>query len=307
MVLGWSLTKQFPWAGCRAQAGAGTTDGLRLGGSERNNQVRHAYLGLAEHARDPSHAVASPKEPVMERFLDWFEEHKFGVIITLTLHSMLLFVFTLVELRAEPEVMQTSVSHVDVLQPEQAEELMQRIEHPELAAAMKVTNATSNITAEKVASTFSQARLAERVENDLKAMEQAEFDRLAQERRDQGKEIVIPELDPSKWNKEQYMKSATGPVKVEGATLVEYDLRNRTRGEGKPGYLCKDFGQVVVYVEVDRSGKVRKAEFDQGRSTQVNECMLEQALRSARETPFNANSAAPEPQTGTITFTFVAQ
>ncbi|MBL7947214.1 MAG: hypothetical protein JNN32_14210 [Flavobacteriales bacterium] len=243
----------------------------------------------------------------MERFLDWFEEHKFGVIITLTLHSMLLFVFTLVELRAEPEVMQTSVSHVDVLQPEQAEELMQRIEHPELAAAMKVTNATSNITAEKVATTFSQARLAERVENDLKAMEQAEFDRLAQERREQGKEIVIPELDPSKWNKEQYMKSAAEPVKVEGATTVWHDLKGRTREDDVPGYLCKEMGRVAITVQVDQQGRVVKAELDANRSDRADECMVEHAMASAKRARFNALASAPAQQNGTLYFLFLAQ
>lgn len=243
----------------------------------------------------------------MERFLDWFEEHKFGVIITLTLHSMLLFVFTLVELRAEPEVMQTSVSHVDILQPEQAEELMQRIEHPELAANMKVTNATSNITAEKVATTFSQARLAERVENDLKAMEQAEFDRLAQERREQGKEIVIPELDPSKWNKEQYMKSAAEPVKVEGATTVWHDLKGRTREDDVPGYLCKEMGRVAIAIQVDQQGRVVKAEMDPARSDRADECMLEHALASAKRARFNSLASAPSPQKGTLYFLFLAQ
>ena len=41
----------------------------------------------------------------------------------------------------------------------------------------------------------------ERCGGGAKAMEQAEFDRLAEERRERGEEIEMPELDPSKWDK----------------------------------------------------------------------------------------------------------
>lgn len=251
--------------------------------------------------------VAGPLSSNMHGFLDWFEEHKYSVIATLTLHSMLLFVFTLLELKSQPDVIMLRTPHVDVLETQEAEELIQRIEHPELAAQMKVTNATSNITAERTMSSFSQARLAERVENDLKALEQEEFDRLAQERKEQGKEIVIPELDPSKWNKEQYMKSAAEPVKVEGATTVWHDLKGRTREDDVPGYLCKELGRVAISIQVDQQGRVTKAELDAARSEGADECMLEHAMASARRARFNGMSSAPDPQKGTLYFLFLAQ
>lgn len=243
----------------------------------------------------------------MDRFLDWFEEHKVSVIGTLALHSLLLFLFTLMELRDRPPKDMVSMSHVDVMEPEKAEELMERIEHPELVAAREVINATSNITAERVTNQFSHARLAERVENDLKAMEQAEFDRLAQERRDEGREIVIPELDPSKWNKEQYMKTAAEPMKVEGATTVWHDLKGRTRENDVPGYLCKEMGRVAVTISVDRQGQVVKAEHDASRSQNADECMLEHAMASARRAHFNALLSASDPQKGTLYFLFMPQ
>ncbi len=172
---------------------------------------------------------------------------------------------------------------------------------------MRVTNTTSNITAERMMSNAAQARLAERVESDLKAMEQAEFDRLAQERRDQGKEIVIPELDPSKWNKEQYMKTAAEPVKVEGATTVWHDLKGRTRASDVPGYLCKEMGRVAITVQVDKAGNVLRATLDPTKSQGADECMLEHALASAKRGKFNALGTAPDPQIGTLYFLFLAQ
>lgn len=243
----------------------------------------------------------------MYGFLDWFEDHKYSIIITLALHSCLLFFFSLATLRTKPEKATPTDTYVEVIPPAEVEQFIQRIEHPELAQGGPVTNATSNITAQTTMSQASQARMAERVESDLKAMEQAEFDRLAQERRDQGKEIVMPTLDPSKWNKERYMKNAAEPVKVAGATTVWHDLKGRTRADDVPGYLCKELGRVAISVSVDRDGNVTKAELDPSQSEGADECMLEHALSSARRARFNALATAPNPQKGTLYFLFLAQ
>lgn len=242
----------------------------------------------------------------MTGFLDWFERHKLGVIGTLTLHSMLLFGFSLWQIRTTPTEGERSEMRVEVVQQEEAEEMIQRIEHPELVPT-QVTNATSNITADRTTPSFSQARLAERVENELRAMEQEEFDRLAQERKEQGKEVQIPELDPSKWDKEQYMNKAAEPVKVEGATTVWHDLKGRTREDDVPGYLCKQQGRVAISIQVDENGRVAKADVDAARSRGADECMLEHAMTSAKRARFNASASAPKPQKGTLYFLFLAQ
>lgn len=243
----------------------------------------------------------------MHGFLDWFEDHKYSIIATLTIHSCLLFLFSLSTLSNVPEKATMAEAYVEVIPPSEVEQFIQRIEHPELSENTQVTNATSNITAQTSMSRASQARMAESVENDLKAMEQAEFDRLAQERRDQGKEIVIPQLDPSKWNKELYMKNAAEPVKVEGATTVWHDLKDRTRADDVPGYLCKELGRVAISIQVDQQGRVTKAELDPSRSEGADECMLEHAMASARRARFNGLASAPDPQKGTLYFLFLAQ
>lgn len=249
-----------------------------------------------------------PAEPsALAKFLDWFEHHKFGIIGTLALHTILLFAFTLAQLDGTDSPTGPEDMLVEVVQEEKAEELVQRIEHPELAATLKVTNATSNITAQRSSPGYSAARLAERVENELRSMEQAEFDRLAQERKEAGKEIVIPELDPSKWNKERYMQTAAEPVKVEGATTVWHDLTGRTRENDVPGYLCKEMGRVAITVHVDRSGHVARAELDPARSEGVDDCMLDHAMSSAKRARFNRSQASPDPQKGTLYFLFLAQ
>lgn len=243
----------------------------------------------------------------MSDFLDWFDRHKLGIIGTLAMHSFLLFAFSMWTIRTVPTEEERSEMRVEVVQEEEAEDLMQRIEHPELAAVMKVTNATSNITAQRSAASYSPARLAEKVEDELRAMEQEEFDRLARERRERGEDVVMPQLDPSKWNKELYMEKAAEPVKVEGATTVWHDLVGRTRQDDVPGYLCKEQGRVAVAISVDRQGRVLKAEVDQARSQGVDECMLEHAMTSARRARFNSLGTAPDPQKGTLYFLFLSQ
>jgi len=243
----------------------------------------------------------------MTRFLDWFERHKLGVIGTLAMHSCLLFVFTLMELRSTPTEEERSDMRVEVISDDQAEEMIRQIEHPELAPVRKITNATSNITAEKTSPSYSPAKLEQRVENELREMEKAEFDRLAQERKDRGEEVTFPTLDPSKWNKELYMEKAAEPVKIEGATTVWHDLKGRVRADDVPGYLCKEQGRVALSIQVAPDGSVQKAEFDASRSAGADECMLEHALTSAKRARFNAASGAPNPQKGTLYFLFVHQ
>ena len=243
---------------------------------------------------------------MLNRLLDWFEEHKVGVIGTLALHTVGVFLFTVWNIRTTPTEDERSEMRIEVLSEPEMEELLQEMENQEQGVPQRVTNLTSNV-AEEVKPGFSQERLAERVENELRQMEQEEFDRLAQERRDRGEEVEMPTLDPSKWNKELYMEKAAEPVKVEGATTVWHDLKDRVRANDVPGYLCKDQGRVAIAVQVDRRGFVVKAEIDVRQTSQANECMLEHALNSTRRARFNASSSAPDVQKGTVYFLFLPQ
>lgn len=239
-------------------------------------------------------------------FLDWFEEHKVAVIGTLTVHTLGLFALTVLHMRTTPREDEISEIRMELISEEEALQMQEAIQQEALGIPREVKNITSNITAD-VKPTFSQAKLAEHVENDLRAFEQQEFERLAQERRERGEEVEMPQLDPSKWNKELYMDKAAEPVKVEGATTVWHDLQGRVRENDVPGYLCRTQGRVAVRITVDRSGRVQKAEVDAARSANADECMIEHALRSSQRARFNALSSAPDPQKGTVFFLFMPQ
>lgn len=250
---------------------------------------------------------------MMERALDLFDRHKYGVIGTLMLHTVLLFVLTMARVYRHPEAPTGNELEVMLDLPpleEQAPLPDEQAQSP--ANATDVTNRASNATAEPdrspPMSSAARARMGQRVEEDLRNMEQAEFAKLAEERKAQGKEITVPQLDPSKFDKGNYLEKVPKPVKVEGLTTVTYDLAGRSDIVLEvPAYLCKGSGTVAVRVAVDAAGNVRKAELDPARTTTKDECMVEHALASAAGALFTRSSTAPDPQRGTITYIFLPQ
>lgn len=245
----------------------------------------------------------------MTRFLDWFERHKFGVVGTLMLHTFLMFAFAMSKLKT-PET-KVIVPELELVMEAPPPDVTPEEQRQKLLSAQDVTNQASNSTADPGVRSLSRAaqeRMATNVEADLHAMEQAEFERLAEERKASGKEVVIPKLDPSKFDKNNYMDKTTKPVKVEGLTTVSYDLVGRTDIVLEvPAYLCKGQGRVVVRVAVDRSGEVSKAELDPKATTTTDDCMVSNAMASASGARFSGSSTAAQPQRGTITYVFLAQ
>lgn len=248
---------------------------------------------------------------MLDRILDLFERHKYGVIGTLMLHTVLLFFLNIntVDNRTAPAVPEPIEIDLSNNEPEPPPPEPQPGEAP--ATPQDVTNRASNSTAdpeEQHLSRAAQERLAQNVDKDLHAMEKEEFDRLAEKRKAEGKEITVPTLDPSKFDKSNYTEKAPKPVKVKGLTTVSYDLVGRSDIVLEvPAYLCKGSGKVVVRVAVDRTGQVTKAELDQTSTTTVDACMVDNALSSAGGARFSNSTTAPQPQRGTITYIFLAQ
>ena len=261
------------------------------------------------------HVQAAPG--MFDRFLDWFERHKFGVIGTLLLHTLLMFALAISQIRTDPKPEATAETELEVLpalsDPE-FEKLQEQLASTDGPTELsEVKSMVSNITAHRVIenawpSQATQERMADAIEQDLKAFEQAEFDRLAQERHDRGEEVVVPQLDPSKWNKELYMEKAAEPVKVQGNAAVWHDLKDRVEEHLEvPAYTCKGQGQVAVRVNVGRDGAVERTELDAANTTTNDDCMIERALASASTAHFNSLASASDPQRGTIFYLFVAQ
>jgi len=243
----------------------------------------------------------------IDRALDLFDRHKYGIVGTLTLHTLLLLLMLAGRVPNHMPIERTDpimlIMESDV--PEPVAEQQQPGEAP--VTPGEITNIASNTSAEAIPHT-AREHLAKSVEEALLDLERTEPERLAEERRAEGKEITVPELDPSKFNKERYMEKPPKAVKVEGFTTVSYDLVGRSDIRlDVPAYLCKGSGRVVVRVAVDRNGTVTRAELDVASTTTVDACMVEHALSSASTARFSRAPAAPQPQRGTITYLFLAQ
>lgn len=92
-----------------------------------------------------------------------------------------------------------------------------------------------------------------------------------------------------------------------GKSNIHYYLENRYHiNLPIPVYLAKGGGTIIVDIQVDRSGKVVKAEARPAKN--INDPMLPSyATQAAENTVFNSESKAAAIQKGTITYKFVAQ
>jgi hypothetical protein len=92
-----------------------------------------------------------------------------------------------------------------------------------------------------------------------------------------------------------------------GKSNIHYSLENRYHVRLPiPVYLTKNGGTITIDIQVDRNGKVIKAEARPVNN--ANDPMLSvYATQAAENTLFNSESKAPVIQKGTITYRFVAQ
>ncbi|HZL11952.1 MAG TPA: hypothetical protein VFC65_18370 [Prolixibacteraceae bacterium] len=92
-----------------------------------------------------------------------------------------------------------------------------------------------------------------------------------------------------------------------GKSNIHYSLENRFHIRLPiPVYLAKSGGLITVDIQVDRNGKVIKAEARPAKN--INDPMLPiYATQAAERTVFNPEPTAPAVQKGTITYKFVAQ
>jgi len=90
-------------------------------------------------------------------------------------------------------------------------------------------------------------------------------------------------------------------------TTVSYFLENRWHNYLYiPTYKCQGGGTVIIDIVINQEGKVISATIAENKSTR-DECLLEEAYRSATTARFNADFKSPAKQIGTITYVFLSQ
>lgn len=90
-------------------------------------------------------------------------------------------------------------------------------------------------------------------------------------------------------------------------TSISYQLVNRTDIRlPNPVYTCFSSGRVVINIEVDKHGKVKKYAYNKSASTTSDQCLIDAAETYAAMALFSADLSR-EKQLGSISFNFPGQ
>lgn len=184
----------------------------------------------------------------------------------------------------------------DFLEEEQFEEILQQTQ----IETHKAYN-----EAEKFLSASRKATVSEDLREKL-----AEIDE-AISKVEQTKNSVTPQPKKSDKVPQDETNSKNLPVQeVEGSnrkTTISYRLKNRKDIDlPNPVYTCSGSGKIVIAIEVNSRGDVKKCSFNKNASTTNNQCLIDAALEYAAKAKFTTD-ASRENQLGTITFNFPGQ
>ena len=252
----------------------------------------------------------------MLKFLD---RHKFGLLGTFLLHFFVLVLANYVVL-PEDVVEKELVIQLN-FQEEELEEIELKDKHQTQSTDDNSNKAVNESVPSDVKSgdyneynrepsEVSKQNFEQQLEEELKALEE----QVIQEQRDAGygySKQEVNEMLSSKKNKElesiieQKPRSESA---YKGSTNITYKLQDRYDTQLEvPVYLCQYGGVVVVNIAVDRQGKVISTKIDTESSKTKDPCLIQAALKSAKETRFNKKNSASRIQTGSITYRFVEQ
>lgn len=119
----------------------------------------------------------------------------------------------------------------------------------------------------------------------------------------------LAEIDAMGRRSDETDGNANNDTRAKGDVMISFTLVDPVRYSAlmiNPGFVCERSGAVVVNIVVNRNGNVIQADVDKGAST-GDGCMFAAALGAARASSFNVDPKAPARQSGSITYTFIAQ
>lgn len=256
----------------------------------------------------------------MLRFL---ERHKFGLLGTVLFHFIFLYIAMYVYLPS-PKIETEHVLVIDFPEDKPEEEIKE--EHEEDQQQSKQTDNNSNKAVNEAApdnvesgdyneynrepSSTSKENFEKQLAEELKALEE----QVIQEQRDAGYGYTQEQIDDlldAKKNKELDKVPEQKPRSesaCKGNTNITYKLKNRFDTHLQvPVYMCQYGGIVVVNIAVNQDGYVVSAKLDE-ESTKISDpCLIEAALKGAKNTKFNRKSTATKIQKGSITYRFLEQ
>jgi len=238
-----------------------------------------------------------------------YKRNIYGVMGTLIFHITLVSIFLVAELKTKDKIENEDAVLLEFSTPEEAK---QEIE-PKSAQSQKINseifqsgkNGQSNNSNQAVNDAGKKDKFFDEsyrrdVENAKNLV--ADVDKQLSKKTVPIKKFEMPEATTEGENPDSVKN-----VIYSGKSNIHYFLENRFHLRLPiPVYLARGGGTIVVDIQVNRSGKVLKAQARPNSNIQ-DEMLPVYATQAAERTVFNSESKAPEIQKGTITYKFVAQ
>ena len=243
---------------------------------------------------------------------DWAFIHRAGLCVTIIIYLALSigFVVKKIDVGAKPHTQgfYIELEDVETLEEEKKEleeQIQEKLKAQEQMDWSRVSNHTSNETSLEKHVVNSQNntpseinREAQRIQDNMEANRKAY---------EQGLEQIDSERKAAEQQTTKEQTDEHRDIKRSGNVTVSYSFTNPTRHAQSPiivpAYQCHGGGEIVVTVQVDRSGKVLSSKVAKG----SDRCMEQTAIKSANRARFNNDATAPERQSGTITYIFIPQ
>lgn len=228
---------------------------------------------------------------------------------TLIFHILLVSVFLVAELRLDVKTQKEEAILLDFISPPEKERIHEPEKQQVNPGSMNGENRNEKISNLAVNDAVTNVRKTDKFFDDSYRKDIEEAKKMVVDVNKQLSKKILPTKSyemPEATTEGQNPDSIKNVI-YSGKSNIHYFLENRYHLRLPiPIYLAKGGGEVIVDIQVDRSGKVISAEARSSKN--IKDPMLpEYAKQAAERTVFNSEPKAPIIEKGTITYKFVAQ
>jgi TonB family protein len=251
----------------------------------------------------------------MSKIKELYRRNIYGLMGTLIFHILLFSFFSISQLNIKVKTEKEEAVLLDFTVPEKLEELpkpeQEKQEQNNTASDQSARNNQQNMSNRAVNDAPSKNKISSRdkffdadYQKDIEQAKKivADVNKQLSKKIPAAKKFEMPEATTEGQDPDSIKN-----VVYSGKSNIHYYLENRYHIRLPiPVYLAKSGGEVKVDIEVDRSGRVVKAQIKSSRGS-GDPMLTEYAVQAAERTLFNADNKAPSIQKGSITYKFVAQ
>lgn len=241
-----------------------------------------------------------------------YRRNIYGVMGTLVFHILLFlsFMVTGVDIKKNMKEEAVLIEFPEIIEPEIEEPKPEEKseENPQQAQAETVHNTRTNVASNRLAKDNTTKSTNDFFDDDyMKEVEAAQ--KLTSDVNNQlsKKAVDIDDIKMPVETTDGMKKEDIKNVVYAGESNIVYYLENRYhRRLPVPVYLSQSGGTIIVDIRVNRNGKVISAIARDNNSIKDKQLLI-YAQTAASKTVFNKDTSAPQTQSGTIHYTFVAQ